>query len=145
MSLKRVLVFWPLCLLLAFNSCDDNTDGPSGGGTGTSAAQANQITQAIAQSGANLLRTAQQYVLTNNLGPAIDYGDLGSAYAVSQIINAAYGTNLTTTSTNQLYDWLRSGYGIPVDPNTPRGGDYFAKYRRLCWRRRRGWSERGRL
>ena len=121
MSLKRVLAFWPLCLILAFNSCDDNTDGPSGGGTGTSAAQADQITPAIAQSGANLLRTAQQYVgvLTSNLGPATDYGNLGSAYAVSQIINATYGTNLTTTSTNQLYDWLRSGYGTPVDPNTP--------------------------
>ena len=118
MKTEKILVFW---LFLAFSSCDDNTDGPSGGGTGTSAAQADQITPAIAQSGANLLGTAQQYVgvLTSNLGPATDYGNLGSAYAVSQIINAAYGTNLTTTSINQLYDWLRSGYGTPVDPNTP--------------------------
>ncbi len=120
MAIKRVLVFLPLGLL-AFSSCDDNPEGPSGGGTGTSAAQANQITPSLAQSGANLLATAQQYVggLNSNPGPATDYGNLGSAYSVSQIINATYGTNLATTSTNQLYDWLRSGFGTPVDPNTP--------------------------
>ena len=116
--LRRVLVLLALGICA---SCDDNIDGPSGGGSGESAQSANQTNAALAQSGASLLATAQGYagVLTGDPGPATDYGNLGSAYAVSQVINATYGTSLSTTSTDQLYDWLRSGFGTPVDPNTP--------------------------
>jgi hypothetical protein len=115
---RRVLVLLALSICA---SCDDNVDGPSGGGSGDSAQSANQSNAALAQSGAGLLATAEGYagVLSTDPGPATDYGNLGGAYAVSQIINATYGTNLNTTSTDQLYDWLRSGFGTPVDPNTP--------------------------
>jgi hypothetical protein len=114
-----------LAVLLALvGGCDDsNSSSPSGAGGGQP--KPPQTTgEASAAAGKSLADAAVANVgkLNSDIGPQTDYGNLGCAWAVDQIVRAQTGIKFDTLSTAEMYNELRNGMGIAVDPNNPPPG-----------------------
>ena len=120
-SVKKVLRLAVLILWAALTlpGCDD-TENASGAGGG-------QPTPPVSvdQAGARTLADAALAnvgKLNSNIGPQTDYGNLGCAWAVDQIVKATTGIDFNTLSTSEMYNELRNGMGIQVDANNPPPG-----------------------
>jgi hypothetical protein len=112
-------------LLALGGGCDDSSSGsnPSGAGGGQPTPP-QTLGEASAASGKSLADAAISNVgkLNSNIGPQTDYGNLGCAWAVDQIVKAQTGVELDTLSTAEMYNELRNGMGIAVDANNPPPG-----------------------
>ena len=111
-----------LCAVLILPGCDDSENGSgAGGGQPTPPVS---VDQASAAGGRTLADAAIANAgkLNSNIGPQTDYGNLGCAWAVDQIVKATTGIDFNTLSTSEMYNELRNGMGIPVDANNPPPG-----------------------
>jgi len=113
-------------LLALAGGCDDSSSSsssPSGAGGGQPTPP-QTVDGASAASGQSLADAAIANVgkLNSNIGPQTDYGNRGCAWAVDQIVKAQTGLDFNTLSTAEMYNELRNGTGIAVDPNNPPPG-----------------------
>ena len=102
--------------------CDDGSSSSGAGGGQPTPPQT--VDQASAAGGQSLADAAIANVgkLNSDIGPQTDYGNRGCAWAVDQIVKAQTGLDFNTLSTAEMYNELRNGMGIPVDPNNPPPG-----------------------
>jgi hypothetical protein len=119
---RRLFVTAGLSLSFALGGCDDspsqNGSGAGGGGD-PSPGMANQAGtgQALAAAAAANVGT-----LNSEIGPQTDFGNRGSVWDIDQIVNAMTGVDFNTLSTADMYNELRNGMGVPVDPYNPPAG-----------------------
>jgi len=119
---RRLFITAGLSLSLALGGCDDspsqNGSGAGGGGD-PSPGMANQAGTGQAMAAA---AAANVGTLNSEIGPQTDYGNRGSVWDVDQIVNAMTGVDFNTLSTADMYNELRNGMGVPVDPYNPPAG-----------------------
>ena len=109
-------------VLALAGGCDDSSQSLNAGGGQATPSQT--VGQARAASGQSLAEAAITNAgkLSSDIGPQTDYGNRGCAWAVDQIVKAQTGVDFNTLSTAEMYNELRNGMGIPVDPNNPPPG-----------------------
>jgi hypothetical protein len=119
--------FLSVSLLLALAGCDEGSPSQTGSGAGgggkapepqtAGQASATNTGQALAAAAVANIGT-----LNSDIGPQIDYANRGSVWSVDQIVKASTGVDFNTLSTAEMYNELRNGMGIAVDPDNPPPG-----------------------
>jgi hypothetical protein len=115
--------FLGVCLLLALVGCDEESPSQTGSGAGGGGApQSQNGSAATAAQALAAAAAANVGTLNSEIGPQTDYGNRGSVWSVDQIVNATTGVDFDTLSTAEMYNELRNGMGIAVDPYNPPPG-----------------------
>ena len=118
--------FLSLFILLVLAGCDEESPSQtgSGGDGGGDPAPDDNGQASAATTGQALAAAAAANVgtLNSDIGPQTDYGSRGSVWAVDQIVKANTGVDFNTLSSVEMFNKLRGGLGVQVDPNNPPPG-----------------------